>query len=83
MAPLALARDLDVIDLRLVADHQLQHGVDLIVRLTAPLMGLDERRAGAFADHHQRSRHHRSRRRAGIDEDQVDRPLDGDIRAKP
>ena len=29
---LALARDLDVIDLRLIADHELKRGVDLIVR---------------------------------------------------
>ena len=74
----ALARDLDMIDPRLVADHQLKHGVDLIIRFIAPLMGLDEGRAGAAADHHQRSRDHRSRRRAGIDENQMDRPLDRD-----
>ena len=76
----AFTRDLDVIDPRRVANHQLKRGVDSIIRLAATLVGLDQRRAGAFTDHHQRSGDHRRRRSTGIDENQVDRPLDGDIR---
>ena len=49
----ALAGDLEMIDLRLVANHQLKHGIDLVVLVIGTFMGLDQGRAGPSADHHQ------------------------------
>ena len=74
-APRALAGDLDVIDMRLVADHQLERGVDLIVR-AAP--GLRGSRPASRARPRSTTTSERANTDAGslagVDEDEMDRP---------
>ena len=72
----ALARDLDVIDMRLVGDRQLQRGIGLIVAAVGALVALDQHRARALLDHDQRAGEQRGRLVAGRGEHEMDRPLD-------
>ena len=72
----ALADDLDVIDMGLVADKDLERGIDLIIAAGRPLVALDQHGAGALFHHHQRAHEGRGRLGRG-DEEQMDRPLDG------
>ena len=51
----ALAGDLDVIDMGLVADHELERGVDLVLAPTA-FVALDQHRARALLDDDERAR---------------------------
>ena len=46
----SIAGDLDMVQPGAVADDQLEHGVDLVVRLVGPLIRLDQRNARATAD---------------------------------
>ena len=71
----ALADDLDMIDMGLIADEQFERGVDLIVAAGRPLVALDQHHAGALLDHHQRAHEGRRRLFRG-DEDEMQRPLD-------
>ncbi len=68
------AGDLDVVDMGVVADHQLERGVDLVA--CGRVVAFDQHDAGALLDHHQRAGEHRSRPVAGRGEHQMDRPLD-------
>ena len=72
----AFADDLDVIDMRLVADEQFERGVDLIVASGRAFMALDQHGAGALLHDHERA-HEARRRRFRGDEDQMQRPFDG------
>ena len=72
----ALARDLDVIDMRVVGDGKLQRGVRLIVAAVRAFVALDDHRARALLDHDERAGEQRGRLVAGRGEHQMDRPLD-------
>ena len=72
----ALARDLDVIDMRVVGDRQLQRGIGLVVAAVRALMALDQHRARALLDHDERAGEQRGRLVAGRREHEMDRPLD-------
>ncbi len=72
----ALADDLDVIDMGLVADENLERGIDLIVAAGGTFMTFDQHGAGALLHHHQRAHEGRGRLCRG-DEEQMNRPLDG------
>ena len=43
----ALAGDLDVVDMSLVADHEFERGIDLVVAARRALVALDQHRARA------------------------------------
>ena len=70
----ALARDLDVVDMRLVADLELERGVDLAVAAGRAFVAFDQHRACAAADDHQRAGEDRRRPLAGVEEDEMQRP---------
>ena len=69
------AGDLDVVDVRLVADDQFERGVDLMAG--GGVVALDQHGARALLDHDQRAGEHRGRLVAGRGKHQMDRPLDG------
>ena len=72
--PCALAGDLDVIDMGLVADHDFERGIDLVVAARHALVALDQHRPRALADDGERAGEHRSRRAARIEEHEMQRP---------
>ena len=72
----ALADDLDVIDMGLIADEHFKRGVGLIAAAGRAFIAFDHHHARAFADHHQRTGETR-RRLFRRGEDEMQRPLDG------
>ena len=68
--------DLDVIDMGLVADKDLERGIDLVIAAGGAFMALDQHNAGALLYHHQRAHEGRGRLCRG-DEEEMNRPLDG------
>ena len=60
----------------LVADKDLERGIDLIIAAGRPLVALDQHGAGALFHHHQGAHEGRGRLGRG-DEQQMDRPLGG------
>ncbi len=70
----ALAGDLDMIDMGLVADLDFERGIDLVVAARHALVALDQHRPRALADDGERAGEHRGRRAAGIEEHEMQRP---------
>ena len=68
------AENLDVVDMRLVPDHELEHRVDLIRVLV--FVAFDQHGARVLLDHHKRSAEDGGRFVTGGGEDKKDRPLD-------
>ena len=72
----ALADDLDVIDMGLIADEHFERSVGLIAAAGRPLVAFDQHHARALADRHQRTGETR-RRLFRRGEHEMQRPLDG------
>ena len=62
--------------MRVVADDELERGVDLIVAAVRAFVALDDHGARALLDHDERAGEQRGRLVAGRGEHQMDRPLD-------
>ncbi len=71
----AFADELDVIDMRLVADHKLQRRVNLVVGIPRAFMALNQHDPGALLNHDKRACEDRGRR-IGTDESQMQRAVD-------
>src|SRR5258708_36062556 len=67
------AGDLDVIDVRLVADLELEHRVHLVLARGRAEMAFDEHRARPLLDDGERTGEYRSGLAAGMDDDEMDR----------
>ena len=67
-----LPGDLDVVDMRLVADDQFERRVHLVV--AGALVALDQHRAGTALNHDERADEDRRRPLAAVDEQEMDRP---------
>ena len=74
----ALAGDLDVIDMRRVADLELERRIHLVLAGIGADMAFHQHRACALLDHDERADEDRGRLLAGIDEDEMDRPRERD-----
>ena len=74
----ALAGDLDVIDMGLVADLELERRVHLVLAGIRAVVAFDQHRARALLDDDERADEDRGRLLAGIDEDEMDRPRQRD-----
>ena len=70
----ALGADLDVIEIGAVAEHEIDGGIDLVVDPVGSVMALEQREAGAGADHHEGAREHRRRALRPVGEDEMQRP---------
>ena len=72
-------RDLDVVQPRAVPNDDLEHGIDLVVRLIGPFECLDQGDIRAVAELQARPDEHRGRCAGRGDMSQMDRPLQHDI----
>ena len=69
-------RDLEVVDLGAVPDHEIARGIHLVVGAGRALVAFDQHRAGAVLDHDQIADKTRRRLVAGGDRDDMERPRD-------
>src|SRR6185369_6421973 len=77
----ALARDLDVIDMRTLSREDLHRSIYLVANSGRPFMALDQHQPRAGFDDHDATRVNRRRGLAAEDMSQMDRALDAGVLA--